>query len=822
MFDLKFLLLGVLIVFLPGLAGLILNGMSREPEPQLPEVAHTSGASPVPPDGDGSDEPSDRFIAFLSWLQKNWMFLLSATSLSLAGIYLVRYEIENGWFPPSARVAAGILFGGLLIAAGDWLWRRGGGDGEKARFLHLPSVFSSAGIVSIYGAVVGGRLAWELYDPEMAFVALVATTIGSVMLGWRHGPLLVSVGLVGAGAAPLLIGGGTASWLLYLHYVLIAVLGLSVDALRKWRWVSVLALVTATGGAWLAWTGGAGEAGWLVSLCALVAVSVWLPAARWLPEHQGPSAIEAMRTAGQSVSFPVVLALGMVVTACLSLLSLESLAPSLAATGLVLLLVLGGWRSPALGDLAILPAATLVLSVAGVGETVSGVAPEPQANTLIVVLSMAASALLALRARDALLRPLALAACLTAPLVVAALEMRWNADEVLGILPWSIHILAVAGLMAGTAALWNGLEDRLPKVLAALCSLFLLTFAASLTFGQSALTLAFAGLLVAAAELDRRKDVPHLDWFIQAVIAILTWRLVLDPGVHWTLEGPVALVLPAWVCPIAAAIAAARMMPRTRTAARGVADSAALIWSVLLADLMIWRALDAAHLMTDPLTHWFLALVALPLLFAAGIDLWRAERDPALAGLRRAMAIVTGGVATGCLMAIATFANPFFTGDAVHGQPVFDTLLLAYAAPAVLLLAGGRFLNLGMARPFVQAVGLGMTGLWMLLEIRCLWQGPFIDGPGVLPGELASYTAALLALGGLLIGQAVRLRSELLRRLAMTVIVLTVSKVFLWDAADLVGLLRVLSFLLLGLSLAGMAWLNEKVKRGIAEDEAQR
>ncbi len=108
-----------------------------------------------------------------------------------------------------------------------------------------------------------------------------------------------------------------------------------------------------------------------------------------------------------------------------------------------------------------------------------------------------------------------------------------------------------------------------------------------------------------------------------------------------------------------------------------------------------------------------------------------------------------------------------------------------------------------------------------MLEIRRLWHGPRIDAPGVLQGELYSYTVALLAGGAVLLWQAVRLRSELLRRLAMAVLALTVAKVFLWDAAGLSGLVRVLSFFCLGLVLAGMAWLNTMVRRAMAGDQGR-
>ena len=50
--------------------------------------------------------------------------------------------------------------------------------------------------------------------------------------------------------------------------------------------------------------------------------------------------------------------------------------------------------------------------------------------------------------------------------------------------------------------------------------------------------------------------------------------------------------------------------------------------------------------------------------------------------------------------------------------------------------------------------------------------------------------------------------SFLLRRIALGVIGLTAAKVFLVDASGLTGLTRVVSFAGLGLSLAGLAWLN--------------
>lgn len=105
-------------------------------------------------------------------------------------------------------------------------------------------------------------------------------------------------------------------------------------------------------------------------------------------------------------------------------------------------------------------------------------------------------------------------------------------------------------------------------------------------------------------------------------------------------------------------------------------------------------------------------------------------------------------------------------------------------------------------------MGTGLLALYAGLEIRRFWQGDWLGRPGVAQGELYTYTLALMLLGAGLLYQAIARRSVPLRRVAMAVIGLTIAKVFLLDAAGLTGLTRVISFLGLGLSLAGLAWLN--------------
>src|SRR5690606_16027224 len=80
--------------------------------------------------------------------------------------------------------------------------------------------------------------------------------------------------------------------------------------------------------------------------------------------------------------------------------------------------------------------------------------------------------------------------------------------------------------------------------------------------------------------------------------------------------------------------------------------------------------------------------------------------------------------------------------------------------------------------------------------------------PGVGQGELYSYTVAMMLVAAVLLLRGVILGSRERRWAAMVLIGLTIAKVFLIDAGGLTGLTRVVSFLALGLALAGVAWLN--------------
>nr|WP_174213583.1 DUF2339 domain-containing protein [Gemmobacter aquarius] len=242
-------------------------------------------------------------------------------------------------------------------------------------------------------------------------------------------------------------------------------------------------------------------------------------------------------------------------------------------------------------------------------------------------------------------------------------------------------------------------------------------------------------------------------------------------------------------------------------AARAFLESGFAATAAIFADVVIVRLLDATG--TGD-AHWVVALVAYPWLVLALVQLYRVGLGGWLRWLRLGLAALGGLIAGVGLLATVTALNPLVWGGEVSGPLVLDTLLVAYAVPGVtLVLAQGRLGHLwrGLRLAMLWA-GLGLLALYATLEIRRFWRGDDLSVAGTTQPELYSYTVALLILGAVLLWQAIAKASPVLRRVAMGVIAVMVAKVFLVDASGLSGLIRVFSFLALGLSLAGLAWLN--------------
>ncbi|MGZ0186569.1 MAG: DUF2339 domain-containing protein [Alphaproteobacteria bacterium] len=784
-----------------------------------------------------------RLGALGAWLHANWFVAIAALSLALAGVFLVKYGVEHGILPPTARVASAFALGLILIAAGEWA-RRCGGDSIG----YLPSTFSGAGLAAIFVAVFAARQLYGLIGVETAFAGFVLTAGLSILLGWTHGPFLSAIGLIGATVAPFATGGGAAPppWLM-LYFGGVAAIGLIVDAVRRSAWISALALtLTTLAAAALVFLDGDLRTPLLGFAMTAFFASILAPTLTLAPALTGPMTFGSAHQQGPRgwPEFPTRLAaagVGILAAAVLIASGGGAMEFWIAiAAGLAGLCAIVLWsrRSPALADLTLVLGMSVLTAVALQGAWALGVftelhkpvldsfEPRSRALSILIGVGLAVSALLAWRSNQE--KPLAaawaVAAGLFAPAMFGVLTFLWKPLDVLAPSTWALHGAAVAALftlLAGQAYRLDG-ASRMRTALYALAAMACIAYAASLVLTKTPLTLSLAALALGAAWLDRQFDIRPLAWITQAGVMITGYRLLGDPGVLWAIEAPLRAVIEGYLGASVILVAAwVVLQRRARVNGQTIIESAVAVYLGAFVCVLLYRWLNTTG---DLFTHWALSLFGGVWLMSAAGQFYRRDAGGLLAPIRPALGGVFATVGLTLFAASATMANPLWF-DIVLGRAVLNSLFLAYLAPGVGLVAAARWgerLGLpALIRRLAGAGGVLLLALFAFLEIRRAWQGVDIRvQAGVMDGELYSYTVALLLLGGVLLAIALKRKSNSVRRAALGVIGIAIAKVFLIDMSGLEGLIRVFSFLALGLSLAGLAWLDRYARRAADDPPA--
>ncbi|MCB1669476.1 MAG: DUF2339 domain-containing protein [Gammaproteobacteria bacterium] len=753
--------------------------------------------------------------AWIASVKEQWMIWLGGLSVSLAGIFLVRYSIEQGLLGPAARVTLAVLTGLALHGAAEWLRRH-----NKGHYNAFAALAGGASIM-LYAALLAALLLYQLLPPLVIFVLLAVVSLFTLSLALVHGPVLAILGILGAYVVPLLVDTGSDSIVgLYLYSLIIsaAALLLMRHVYRPWLWLGMLAGAV---GWWLlslTTMEAAGYRGYY--LAALAYLLLALPRGDWTL-HRGE-----INSDHAGVTRPVILqSLALLV----ALLPLGLLAETTLANAIyywsplvIVLGVAGGSRL----SLRWLPAASLVLQL--LAWLVRGLEPgngwRPTALTEIdqhsfllyagwmTVLYVLLSGYNYLRDRRSLWVALIVMTPLTwlslSYLLVTDLSQSiyWGALALilglvyLGLAFWRLRqsspIEPAAALLTTTNTVWLIMAGH-----------FAYSLAVAIVVREATLTLALAAQLVSLTWLLQKFRLPGLALLIKAVLAVVVTRLTVNP---WLLSYPDDVHWSLWTY-------------------GGSTLLAALASRLVGADHNLRKWLEAATLHLLVLTLWaetrywlydgnVFALRFELTEFAINTAVWSSL---ALVYYRRHLAgqLFAGWYrfASRILLGLATFSyglvllplNPAWGGAQVSGTPVFNLLLLAYGFPVIINLLLYRFYDPGFKRYFAYAASF--TGfVFINLEIRQLWQGSVNLSLATGNGELYTYTIVwlLVAILALLLG-ALRSGKQVYQG-GMALLLLVVAKIFLVDMADLEGLLRVTAFMGLGLSLLGLAYLYQR------------
>lgn len=737
-----------------------------------------------PPEPDPEPEPATDRPTFESLVGARLPIWVGGAALVVAGFFLVRYSIDSGLLGPTVRVVLAGLFSILLVAGGE-LAGRLPAVRDDAR---VGQALTGAGIASAYGTLYIAVAQYALVGPVAGFALTVVVTAIALGLSLRQGPPTAVMALIGGFAAPLVAGvseGQLGALLGYLGVFIAALFALA--AYRGWAWLTLAAI--GAGFAWanllvvLLWgTPVAGVAAFVVALA--VAGTMALPrtgiASAWLRVLPLVAGLVQLILFAPSLdydatawSFYLVLAAAAVLLAWREAVLVPA---AIAAAALVTVLIAAGLSAP---ERTATPVAAIVATLLfGAGGL--ALSRRSWGWSVVALLGIGAPVL----ASHALAADLLAGAGWTAvELVLAAAAM---------LLGWR-HRDRVdrrdAGLVGGTA------------LAAALAATGLATLAGE-HWAPSAVAVVLVALGVWAQRLGDR-DLVRLPILLLGAFALLAagplaqWGLLLAQSLvgeelTYPLLPPLSDVVTMVALPVAAAAALFRLPavygPHRAKVAAGLTVVATLVlYSLARQPLAIGDASDFA-------TWGFHERAAITLaLAAAGIALY------VRTSLHR-----TGSALLA--LAIARFVwfdllllSPLLTPQSVGAIPLLNTAVLL---PALLALAAR---TIGWRKAM-----LALTLIAVVFAVRQATHGTLLTGP-MGSGENWLYSAALLGLAIVWLWRGLATHDRTTRIAALALLTAATVKVFLIDVAALGGLLRILSFLGLGLALIGIGWTYNRV-----------
>jgi uncharacterized membrane protein len=714
-----------------------------DPEPMVTATFEPVSQPFIAPPARPAPTPVTRAVVE-RWLAEKGLAWIGGSALVIGGAFLVGYAAQAGFFTPRLRIIAAAILGVAMLAAGELIRRRRlGGFGRNPL---ASAIVSGAGASVLYGTTWAAYSLYGFITGAECGGLLAAIAWSLLGLAFIHGEALAVLAIGGAFVAPLISGAdawGVQALTLYLG-ILIAT-GVAVGWVRSWP----AAL----------WT-------------TIVAAGLW-----------------ALLAAFQIQSLK-----------CL-LLGLEPL------TALAVL----AWAlpRPARGGVGI--GATVAASLAAFFALVSAAAhghPAPEGVIAAVVLPLAVAALQRRGAAPAW----AMAGPGVAFTLTAAFARLGGVSSLTLTEIWCLQVL-----MLDAASLWAAWrsEQRAMSGVGALSSLALGLIAGGgfglgplATIGPAVACVALAlGALRLATDRSKPVDRRALEIWGGASAAALLASIAVGFSWQWAGFGFAAAALGlafagrwlgwrsvAWSAAAGAALGLAALLAPTMLthALRGGADA----WFYLAAALALAVAsfLSARIVATDvPAAEALRTLSPLAALVGAFVFLrWMAGgaggvppdglteasirtfliADAGLVSLARSGAEQTrfARFRGHALMLAAAFHglvfqvwiyNPRigFFGDVVGGPPLFDTLAIAFAAPAIVFGAGAaRIYRDQREAGRAYAVIALLSGVsWTFLEIRRLVHWPHLGGGPKTIGAAESVACSLVLL-------ALALAADRLRR----------------------------------------------------------
>jgi uncharacterized membrane protein len=815
-----------------------------EPEEHILEPA-SQAKSPIPEDIKSDSQTADE-ISIEGKLTSRWLVWLGAATLALGSVFLVKYSVEQGLLKPPVRIALGILVGIGLVFGGEWLRRR---PLQKAIASvqpdYIPMALSGAGVCAIYANIFAAQSLYSLISTFWSFVFLAVISVGSVGLSLLQGPFIAALGITGGFLVPALIPSDEPSaWGLFSYIFLITCSGLGIIRYMNWRWLTWITLIGA-----LVW-----PILWMVKFGTQVTplpISMYLVVTFVGFYFLNPTPMENERIEFRSSIqlhqfspglFPLI-ASGIGIAFCSFLLTnlVSENVAALVAIAVISLSLMGCAYKDAKLNLFLGLAALLVLSVLVtwdmplfvdirpvlvVGNLPSGLehgpAIPPQlmafvSTSIIFSVLFGVGSFVGSRNVQHPAFWTSVSAAIPLLVLINAYGKILKFDAHIG---WAIASLALAGVYVfATSYVSRSKPERdVSGEMAsyAVAAVGALVLALTMSLREAWLSVAISLLVPGIAIIYQQLKLPALRDITSILAGIVIARLALNsnifdyaigdiPGINWMLYAY-------GISAIAFYWSARKYREDIDDRVVGILEAGALIFAVLLVSLEIRHFVNDGPIDVRGYSLFEQSLQSLAWLAGAyGLYKQNANR----AGIVQTWGFsLLGGLATVQIIVLQILLfNPLKTGVSVWETPVLNLLFFAYGLPALFALLfffEARKQKDLIVEKLSGAATLILIFITITLEIRQMFQGEFIKFGPTSNGEWYSYSVAWLVYAGILLALGILKQSKDLRYASLVLVLMTVSKVFLWDMAELEGLYRVGSFFALGGCLIGIGYVYQR------------
>lgn len=785
-------------------------------------VNKPASIKPPPPRKTLTKKPSSIELLFKqlrAGFEKNWMTWIGAIALALGGVFLAKYSLEAGLLSPAMRLSAGGLFGIGLIAAAYYLhYKRIVFEGFNN---YIPAALASGGFMTCFALMFLAYNSFSMLSAEWAFIGLAVIAVCASAMAIKLGPLLAVIGIIGAYSVPVWVNTGSGqlfSLLIYVALVSVAAAVVAHKVQRVWLW-------------YLLWVGHIGwylvgltlfnyDTVWLIGAYALLSILGLIAIARLglgfntleVRPHSFKRLVNLFPDHGLLLAFIAPLMIAML----LSVFNLQWQIVALLSIALLLFLVLKNSRWDVWQGVSLVVALLLVVSAKQTYafDDALFIFKNEYGLGLLLALGLSGYGLYFGNKYPKRLAFHLLASLSVFVLVGTLYALIPNTALATAYPLWAVLLCLMSAVLIKFTQNNTTLWQRFSYWVGANSNI---TLAITMLLSDSGLTIALAVQVLLLSLLMKKYNVAMPHWPIKALVAALLLRLTLSPwtpsydelsifGLHWSL-----VVYP--LC-IGLFFAAAKCFNTSKL--KIWLEGAALHCLALFVTTETSYQLVGHYPQLFSLSFYEQVLLSCNLLALGCVYLYRAQSAGQLGKLYRTAGLILSALAGLLLINTTLDNNPLLMRLYVGETPIFNWVILIWLVPSLLALWLASLVKSLNAK--LSQITLGVSGLLALLAINTLirqyWQGGFIYlDKATSDAELYSYSVIWLLLGALVVIAGHLKQQRLLQNVGLGILGAVIVKVFLIDMANLTGLLKALSFIGLGLSLVGLSWLFQKLRK---------